>query len=39
MLNATRFVEFLGDFHRGRREKIFLIVDGHAALTPRASHW
>jgi transposase len=29
MLNATRFVEFLGDFRRGRREKIFLVVDGH----------
>ncbi len=29
LLNATRFVEFLGDFRRGRREKIFLIVDGH----------
>ena len=29
MLNASRFVEFLGDFRRGRREKVFLIVDGH----------
>ena len=29
MLNASRFVEFLGDFRRGRREKIFLVVDGH----------
>ena len=28
-LNAARFVEFLGDFRRGRREKIFLVVDGH----------
>ena len=28
-LNASRFVEFLGDFRRGRREKIFLVVDGH----------
>ena len=28
-LNAGRFVEFLGDFRRGRREKIFLVIDGH----------
>jgi transposase len=29
LLNATRLVEFLGDFRRDRREKIFLVVDGH----------
>ena len=28
-LNAGRFVEFLGDFRRGRRVKIFLVIDGH----------
>lgn len=28
-LNATRFVEFLKDFMRGRRGPIFLVVDGH----------
>ena len=28
-LNAGRFVEFLRDFRRGRRIKVFLVVDGH----------
>lgn len=28
-LNAGRFVEFLRDFRRGRRNKVFLVVDGH----------
>jgi transposase len=28
-LNASRFVEFLKDFMRGRRERVFLVVDGH----------
>lgn len=28
-LNAGRFVEFLRDFRRGRRTKVFLVVDGH----------
>lgn len=27
--NATRFVEFLKEFRRGRRGKVFLVVDGH----------
>jgi transposase len=27
--NATRFVEFLEDFRRGGRGKVFLVVDGH----------
>ena len=27
--NATRFVEFLKDFRRGGRGRVFLIVDGH----------
>jgi transposase len=30
-LNAGRFVEFLRDFMRGRRERVFLVVDGHPA--------
>jgi transposase len=29
MLNASRFVEFLKDFRRGGRGKVFLVVDGH----------
>lgn len=29
MLNATRFVEFLKDFRRGGRGRVFLVVDGH----------
>jgi transposase len=28
-LNASRFVEFLQDFMQGRRERVFLVVDGH----------
>jgi transposase len=28
-LNAVRFVEFLQDFMKGRRERVFLVVDGH----------
>jgi transposase len=28
-LNAARFVEFLQDFMSGRRERVFLVVDGH----------
>lgn len=28
-LNADRFVEFLQDFMKGRRERAFLVVDGH----------
>ena len=31
MLNGGRFVEFLRDFMKGRREKVFLVVDGHPA--------
>lgn len=31
MLNGIRFVEFLRDFMKGRREKVFLVVDGHPA--------
>ena len=27
--NATRFVGFLKDFRRGRRAKVYLVVDGH----------
>ena len=38
LLKATRFVEFLGDFRRGRREKIFLVVDGHPSHKARACH-
>lgn len=30
-LDAESFVAFLGDFMKGRREKIFLVVDGHPA--------
>lgn len=30
-LNAESFVAFLGDFMKGRREKVFLVVDGHPA--------
>lgn len=29
MLNAGRFVEFLKDFRRGGRGRVFLVVDGH----------
>jgi transposase len=29
MLNAGRFVDFLKDFRRGGRGKVFLVVDGH----------
>ena len=29
MFNATRFVEFLSAFMRGRRRKVFLVLDGH----------
>ena len=29
MLNASRFVEFLKDFRRGGRGRVFLVVDGH----------
>lgn len=29
MLNAKRFVQFLKDFRRGGRGKVFLVVDGH----------
>jgi transposase len=29
MFNAGRFVEFLKDFRRGGRGKVFLVVDGH----------
>ena len=29
MFNATRFIEFLKHFRRGRHGKIFLVVDGH----------
>lgn len=29
MFNATRFVEFLKAFMKGRRKKVFLVVDGH----------
>ena len=28
-LNAERFVEFLQDLMKGRRERVFLVVDGH----------
>jgi transposase len=30
-LNAEGFVAFLGDFMKGRDEKVFLVVDGHPA--------
>lgn len=30
-LNAGRFVEFLRDFMKGRRERVMLVVDGHPA--------
>jgi len=30
-LNAEAFVAFLGDFMKGREQKIFLVVDGHPA--------
>jgi transposase len=30
-LNAEAFVAFLGDFMKGREEKVFLVVDGHSA--------
>lgn len=30
-LNAEAFVAFLGDFMKGRKEKVFLVVDGHPA--------
>lgn len=30
-LNASRFVSFLRDFMKGRRERVFLVVDGHPA--------
>jgi transposase len=29
MLNASRFVEFLKEFRKGRRGNIYLVVDGH----------
>ena len=29
MLNAERFVGFLRDFLKGRRQKVYLVVDGH----------
>jgi len=29
MLNAARFVEFLKDFRKGGRGRVFLVVDGH----------
>jgi transposase len=29
MLNASRFVEFLKDFRKGGRGRVFLVVDGH----------
>jgi len=29
MFNATRFVEFLKAFMKGRRRKVFLVLDGH----------
>ena len=29
MLNAGRFVEFLKDFRKGGRGRVFLVVDGH----------
>lgn len=31
MLNGGRFVEFLRDFMKGRRERVFLVADGHPA--------
>jgi hypothetical protein len=30
-LNAEAFVAFLENFMEGRREKVFLVVDGHPA--------
>jgi transposase len=30
-LNASRFAEFLQDLMKGRRERVFLVVDGHPA--------
>ena len=29
MLNAGRFVEFLKDFRKGGRDRVFMVVDGH----------
>jgi len=34
-LNASRFVEFLQDFLHGRRERVFLVVDGHPSHTAK----
>ncbi len=34
-LNAARFVEFLQDFMKGRRERVFLVVDGHPSHTAK----
>ena len=34
-LNASRFVEFLQDFMRQRRERVFLVVDGHPSHTAK----
>ena len=35
-LNAGRFVEFLKDFRRGGRGKVFLVVDGHPSHRAKA---
>ena len=34
-LNASRFVEFLKDLMKGRRERVFLVVDGHPSHTAK----
>jgi transposase len=34
-LNAVRFVEFLQDLMKGRRERVFLVVDGHPSHTAK----
>ena len=34
-LNAVRFLEFLRDFMKGRRRRVFLVVDGHSSHTAK----
>lgn len=36
MLNAGRFVQFLKDFRRGGRGKVFMVVDGHPSHRAKA---
>jgi transposase len=37
-LNAARFVEFLQDLMKGRRERVFLVVDGHPSHKAKLVH-